>query len=700
MLEPGKRIREYEIEGLLGSGGMGQVWLARHTLLGDRKALKVLDPMAASDPDRLRRFVTEGRNMVALQHPKIVDATDFFQEEGLFILVMPYLGGGTLANRIAAAPGGMPLDEVVRIMVPMLRALGHAHRNGVIHRDVKPGNILFDDQGEPFLADFGISKRLGADQTLKTRGAIGTPAYMSPEQILKPQEIDGRSDLYSLGCVLYEMLTGRGVFEDHATSEYALQTAQVREIPGAPSLARPGLPPEWDAMVLKALEKDPAQRWPDAVTWAEAMEHIDTGSGIPSAPAPKVERARTLVDGGVDAPAPISSPVPQAPPPVRKSSPLPWVAGGVAAILLVAAGAWLGFRGEKPISPSEKKADTVPSTQPPLNPEPPRNPESSKSEPVKPGPATPDPGPGGKVTPPVVPPGREVKPTRPIASGDKVVRGPDWKWGDQDAHGAVGTVDGDWRSSGWVTVKWEHGESNSYRWGADGAYDLRIVPKGTHPIAVGMRVKRGPAWKWADQDGSGEGSVIEGLDSDKWVRVKWDNGKSNQYRWGADGLYDLRIVGYKTPESTPVTPSTPTTPTSTKPIAKGYRVMRGKDWKWANQDSGAGGSVSGDLGSNNWIQVKWDNGQSNSYRWGADGAYDLRVISPVPMDRVKPGMRLRVRKDAKESGQRWADDMDAMLGKVFMVEKVDEKDKALPYAMKDAKGSTWWFRPDTVELPE
>lgn len=695
MLEPGKRIREYEIEGLLGSGGMGQVWLARHTLLGDRKALKVLDPMAASDPDRLRRFVTEGRNMVALQHPKIVDATDFFQEEGLFILVMPYMGGGTLANRIEASPGGMPLDEVVRIMVPMLRALGHAHRNDVIHRDVKPGNILFDERGEPFLADFGISKRLGADQTLKTRGAIGTPAYMSPEQILKPQEIDGRSDLYSLGCVLYEMLTGRGVFEDHATSEYALQTAQVRETPGAPSLARPGLPPEWDAMVLKALEKDPGQRWTDAAVWAEALERIETGSALPKVPAPKPERARTMVDGGFAAPVPMPSPAPQAPPPVRRSSPLPWVVGGVAATMLVAAGAWIGLRGEKKAEPIIPKVDGTDPSKPPVDPE-----QKDNSGPVKP---PPDHGSSrsDKVTPVTPPAPSPAKPSRPIASGDRVVRGPDWKWGDQDAHGAAGTIEGDWRSPGWITVKWEHGESNSYRWGADGAYDLRIVSKGTHPIAVGMRVKRGPAWKWADQDGSGEGSVIEGLDADKWVRVKWDNGKSNQYRWGADGSYDLRIVGYKTPESTPVTPPAPApTPAAVKPIAKGYRVMRGKDWKWANQDGGAAGSITGDLGSNNWIQVKWDNGQSNSYRWGAEGAYDLRIVSPVSMDRVKAGMRLRVRKDAKESGQRWASDMDAMLGKVFTVEKVDEKDKALPYALKDAGGSTWWFRPDTVELPE
>jgi len=272
MFQPGQRIREYEIEVPIGEGAMGQVWRARHIFLNQVVALKVLDPASGTNPDRVRRFVAEGMEMAAFQHPRILNAKDFFQEGLLYVLVLPFMGGGTLADIIQEHPNGMPLAEVQRILMPMLRALDHAHRNGVVHRDVKPANILFDDQGEPFLSDFGIAKRLGVDQGTRTKMAIGTPAYMAPEQGLTPQDIDGRADQYALACVAYEMVTGQLLFGEHITSDLKLQIAHVNQPPLSPRSLRRDLPEAWEAVCLKALAKAREDRWESCGAMADALD--------------------------------------------------------------------------------------------------------------------------------------------------------------------------------------------------------------------------------------------------------------------------------------------------------------------------------------------------------------------------------------------------------------------------------------------
>ena len=221
----------YELDREIGRGGMGIVYVAKDRRLKRSVAIKLLPPELAFRGEIRTRFLREAETAAQLSHPNIVPIYSVDEREGLVYFVMAYVDGENLAVRLHRM-GAMPSDEVRRILIDVARALAYAHERGVVHRDIKPDNILLDTDGRVMVTDFGIARAItdGADARLTATGtAIGTPAYMSPEQSMGEREVDGRSDLYSLGIVGYQMVTGELPF--NASSTPALLVKHLSEVP-------------------------------------------------------------------------------------------------------------------------------------------------------------------------------------------------------------------------------------------------------------------------------------------------------------------------------------------------------------------------------------------------------------------------------------------------------------------------------------
>jgi hypothetical protein len=262
---------QYEIGRLLGRGGMGVVYHARERALDRDVAIKVLPPEAAeASPEGRERFRREARTAAQLQHSNIVPLYTFGETEGLTFFVMGFVRGESLAERLRR-DGRLPEAEAVRILGELADALDYAHRKGVVHRDVKPDNVLLEDgTGRPMLADFGIAKGHATGQTLTQTGMIvGTPAYMSPEQASGERDLDGRSDLYSLGALGYEMLGGRPVFP--GTSAQELLVRHMAHAPVPLRAIAPDVQEGAAAAVMRCLEKDPGRRFPDGQSLRQAL---------------------------------------------------------------------------------------------------------------------------------------------------------------------------------------------------------------------------------------------------------------------------------------------------------------------------------------------------------------------------------------------------------------------------------------------
>jgi len=253
----GTVIREYRILSEIGEGGMGKVYLAEHSILG-KFAVKALAPQLIKNQQFRERFITEAKAQFALKHDNIVQLQTVMEEGDHLLLVMEYIDGESLEHLIHRR-GAIPEKEALPIFKNALKGLDYAHRRGVIHRDIKPSNILLTKDGLAKIMDFGIAIMIGGKRMTKTAATIGTPQYMSPEQIKRPKEVDHRTDVYSMGIVLYEMLTGKVPFD--ADTDYEIYEKHIHEPPKDIRLIVKNISPVLADIVMKALEKNPDDRF-------------------------------------------------------------------------------------------------------------------------------------------------------------------------------------------------------------------------------------------------------------------------------------------------------------------------------------------------------------------------------------------------------------------------------------------------------
>jgi len=284
----GKVLGKYEIVEHLGSGGMAEVYKAYQPGPERYVALKVLHSRLAQTEDFVIRFKREAQAVARLRHPHIVQLHDFDVAYGLCYMVMELIEGGTLAERLGAlrAQGQrMSLPEVTRILQAIAGAVDEAHQEGVIHRDIKPSNIMFTDDDEPVLTDFGIARLVGGSQITKSGDISGTVDYMSPEQV-KGEAVDVRSDVYSLGVVLYEMIAGQVPFPSESPAVTIVK--HISETPPSPRALNPALPAAAARVILRALTKDPNARPSSAGHLAQEWVAALSGEPLPAETAEKV----------------------------------------------------------------------------------------------------------------------------------------------------------------------------------------------------------------------------------------------------------------------------------------------------------------------------------------------------------------------------------------------------------------------------
>lgn len=277
----GKQFGPYRIVAPLGEGGMAAVYKAFQANMDRYVALKILPRTLASDPQFMGRFQQEAKVLAKLQHPHILPVHDFGEAGGYTYIVMPFVETGTLGDLLRGEP--LPLRQIRSIVSQVGDALDYAHSLGVVHRDVKPSNILIDQRGNCLLTDFGIAKIVGGTTTYTQTGAvIGTPAYMSPEQI-RGDKLDGRSDIYSLGVVLYEMATGRPPYR--AETPPAVFVKHLHDPLPPPHTHNPNIPPEVEQAILKALTKERDDRYQTAAELTAALSRPARAPRPPAAPA-------------------------------------------------------------------------------------------------------------------------------------------------------------------------------------------------------------------------------------------------------------------------------------------------------------------------------------------------------------------------------------------------------------------------------
>ena len=365
----------YRIVRKLGTGGMADVYLAEDQELGRRVAIKILNDRHAADDSFVERFRREAKNAAGLSHPNIVSVYDRGTAEGTYYIAMEYLDGRSLKELIVSR-GPAPVKTAVEYARQILAAVGFAHRHGIVHRDIKPHNVLVaGDEGRVKVTDFGIA-RSGASQMTEVGSIIGTAQYLSPEQA-RGSPVDQTSDLYSVGVVLYELLTGQVPFTGDTPLEIAMK--HLSEVPKPPSERRPEVPHDLDLVVLRALAKDQADRYQTAEEMDADLERVLKGMPVGAETA---EAATAVLSGsGVVAAAPTSvitrptraTPARPAPPggtppagyygyegPPRRRRPIwPWI---LAVLLLAAAGAAAWFAYTK-IQDQLNKSKTVPIPQ-------------------------------------------------------------------------------------------------------------------------------------------------------------------------------------------------------------------------------------------------------------------------------------------------------------------------------------------------
>src|SRR5919197_188594 len=279
----------YRILRKLGSGGMADVYLAEDQELGRQVAIKILNDRHAADDSFIERFRREAKNAAGLSHPNIVSIYDRGEAEGTYYIAMEFLDGRSLKELIVGR-GPAPIKTAIDYARQILAAVGFAHRHGIVHRDIKPQNVLVGGEGRLKVTDFGIA-RSGASQMTEVGSIIGTAQYLSPEQA-RGSPVDQTSDLYSVGVVLYELLTGQVPFTGDTPLEIAMK--HLSEVPRPPSELRHEVPHDLDLVVLRALAKDPAERYQSADEMDRDLARVAEGLPID----PETETAATAVLAG------------------------------------------------------------------------------------------------------------------------------------------------------------------------------------------------------------------------------------------------------------------------------------------------------------------------------------------------------------------------------------------------------------------
>lgn len=279
MLKPNQTFGKFEIEEELGRGGMGVVFRARQTDLKRDVAIKVIRSHQLADDEELRRFHVEAQAAARLKHPNIVAVHEIGEVEGQHYFAMDYVTGENLADRLKQ--GSFEFEEAASLLIPIAEAVHYLHEHQVMHRDLKPSNILLNDEGKPLVTDFGLARIYSneEDQQTQTGVIIGTPSYMSPEQAAgRVKLITHRSDIYSLGAILYEMLTGKPPFKKENPLDTIVQV--IEQEPQLPRRLRPGLPRDLEKICLKCLEKDPEKRYETADELAQELGRYLRGEHV------------------------------------------------------------------------------------------------------------------------------------------------------------------------------------------------------------------------------------------------------------------------------------------------------------------------------------------------------------------------------------------------------------------------------------
>jgi serine/threonine-protein kinase len=361
MHEPqiGQLLGRYRIDALLGEGGMAMVYRAVDPTTGRDVALKVVHPSLVRDPAFVARFLREAKVVGRLQHPHILPLYDTGEQDDLPYLVMPYVAGGTLEDWLA---GKHTHTELLTLVRPIAAALDYAHDRGVIHRDVKPGNVLIGADGVPLLADFGIAHAIGDSKLTATGMHIGSALYMAPEQA-QGLPLTGSADQYALGSMLYEALTGRPPYTmAHADTSFSLMLRKLAQAPPPPSSLNPALSPACDVILLRALAKEPERRFATCVALVDALADALANPWVPP----------SKVTAPPSPPPLTPMPPPQYPgaataPPARKGRSSWWMVLGVGLALLlcltlsVAVVAWrVANRNAPTISDSGRTTATAP----------------------------------------------------------------------------------------------------------------------------------------------------------------------------------------------------------------------------------------------------------------------------------------------------------------------------------------------------
>lgn len=292
-MEADKKVGDFVLEKKIGAGGVGEVWRARHQLLDKVYAVKAIFPHLSRNSGFQDRFLMEAVAMASLDHPNIVGIHNFFIENERTYLVMSFIEGESLGDLIEQKDS-IPVQDAIEISCNILDALNYAHSKGVIHRDVKPSNIIIQPDGQACLVDFGIALVLGKPRVTQFGKNIGTPEYMSPEQI-KAKELDHRADVYSFGCVLYEMLAGNPPFgvQSENLTDFDIMSGHINTSPPSLSASNPDVTNQVEAVVMRALAKNPDYRFDGCQQMAKALRPIKETKTIP--PPDSAQQLKKLV---------------------------------------------------------------------------------------------------------------------------------------------------------------------------------------------------------------------------------------------------------------------------------------------------------------------------------------------------------------------------------------------------------------------